>query len=103
MPRWHKNLLFCEGVCWCLTFDKTPLPTPEVDSDDKEYLPTADLDDSVLAAELVLDSQEYLYIPEIPRPATPALQPNHVDISPTQPQNPIKWRSQQPHSHNLTK
>ena len=33
-------------------FDKIPLPMPEVDSHDEEYLPTADLDDPVWSEEL---------------------------------------------------
>ena len=63
MPRWPRvELPFHQGVCWCLTFDETPLPPPEVDTDDEEYLPTADLDDQVWSKEPVPNSWEYLCI-----------------------------------------
>ena len=48
----------------------------EEDSGDKEYLLTSDLDDPGWSEEPVLDSHEYLCINEIPRLATPPLQPN---------------------------
>ena len=34
-PRWPRDELpFCQGVCWWLTFDETPLP--EMDSHDED-------------------------------------------------------------------
>ena len=78
MPRQHRSLPFHEGICQHLTFDETPPPMPEVDSDDEDYLLTADLYDPVWSEEPVQDSQEYLCINEIPRPETPPPQPNHV-------------------------
>ena len=84
---------------WCLIFNETPPPMPEVDSGDEEYLPTVDLDDPVWSEEPVPDSQEYLCIHQIPRPATPPLQPNQVEMPPSKnnqqpdPYNLIKWRS----------
>ena len=82
-PRWSRDdLTFHEGACWCLMFDKTPLPTPEIRSDGEEYLPAADLDGPVWSEEPVPDSQEYQCIHLIPRPATPPLQPNQVEICP---------------------
>ena len=55
------------------------LPMPETDSDNNEEpFPTADQDELVLDEEQVPDRWEYLYIHEIPRPATP-----------NQPQKPI--------------
>ena len=63
-------------------FDEIPLPTQDVDSDDEEYLPTADLDDPVWSEEAVPDSQEYLCIHQKPRAATPPLQPNQVEMPP---------------------
>ena len=59
-----------------------PLPT-EVDSEDKEDLLTVDLDDPVWSKEPVLDSQMYLCIHEIPRPATPPNQPSPQPIPAT--------------------
>ena len=35
-PRWLRSLPFCEGVHQNLTFNETPPPTPEVDSDDDD-------------------------------------------------------------------
>ena len=70
-------------VCNHLTFNETPPLTPEVHPNDKEYLPTADLDDLVWSEEHVPDSQEYLCIHKILRPATPPLQPNQVDVPAT--------------------
>ena len=49
---------------------------PDMDSEDEDYLPTADLDDPVWSKDLVQDSQKYLCILEILRPATPSPQPN---------------------------
>ena len=60
---------------------------PEVDSDDKQYLLTADLDDPVWSEEPVPDTWEYLCIHKIPRPATPP-QPNQVDMPATSPPQP---------------
>ena len=60
MPKELRgHLSFCEGACWQLTFDETPLPMPKVDSEDEEYLLTADL---VWSKEPVPDSREYLCI-----------------------------------------
>ena len=70
---------------WHLTFSETPPSMPEVDSDDDKYLPTADLDKLVWYEEPVQDSQEYLSIHEIPRPAAPPPQPNQVEMSGTPP------------------
>ena len=73
-----------------------PPSTSETDSDDdKEPLPTADLDNLVWDEEPVPDSREYIYIHEIlcwsptptpqPVPVTPPLQPNQgVPATPTQ-------------------
>ena len=55
---------------------------PEVDSNDEEYLPTANLDDPVWPGEPMPDSQEYLWIHKIPRPASPPLQLSQVDMPP---------------------
>ena len=83
MPRWpREDFPFCKGVCQCVIFDETPPPTPEVDSDNEEYLATADLDDLVWSKEPVPDNQEYLCTHLIPRPATPPPQPNQVEIPP---------------------
>ena len=60
-----------------------PLPMPEVDSDDEDYLPPADLDDPVWSDQPVQDSQEYLCIHEILRQATPSPKSNQVDIPAT--------------------
>ena len=64
---------------------------PEVDSDKEEYLCTGDLDDVVWSEEPVLDSQEYLCIHPISRPATPPPQPNQVEmpLGPGQPASPL--------------
>ena len=43
-------------------FDEPPLLTPEIDSDDEEYLPTAEQDDPVWSKEPVPNSQKYLCI-----------------------------------------
>ena len=59
-----------------------PLPTPEVGSDNEEYLPTVDLDDPVWSEEPVPDNWEYLCIHLTPRPATPPPQPNQVEMPP---------------------
>ena len=46
-PRGPRDdLPFCERVL-VLMFDETPPPTAEVDCDDEDYHPTADLDDLV--------------------------------------------------------
>ena len=55
-----NSLPFCEGVCQCLTFDEVPPPVTKVDSDNEEYLLSAQLDDPMWSKELVPDSQEYL-------------------------------------------
>ena len=69
-PRWPRDELpFCQGVCWCLTYHETP--TPEVDSDDEEYLPTYDLDYPAWSKEHVPNNQKYPCIHQIPRPAIP--------------------------------
>ena len=67
-------------------FDETSLPMPEVDSEDEEYFPTADLDDLVWCEKSVPDSWEYLCIHQIPSPATPGSQPNQVEMPP-EPEN----------------
>ena len=56
---------------------------PEVDSEDEEYLPTADPDNPVWSEKPVPVSKEYLCIHQIPRPATPPLQPNPVEMPAT--------------------
>ena len=48
----------------------------EVNSDDEEYLQTADIDDPVWSEESVPDNEEYLCIHKKPRPAIPPQQPN---------------------------
>ena len=60
----------------------SPLMRPplEVDSDDEEYLPTDDLDDTVWSNEHVPNIWEYLCIHQIPRPATP--QPQSSEEAP---------------------
>ena len=80
-----QKLAIFEGVCQQLKFDETHPPMPEVNSDDEEYLPTADLDDTVWSEEPVPDSWECLCIHEIPRPVTPPLQlqPNEMDMPAT--------------------
>ena len=79
-PRQPRDELpFHQGGCQCLTFDEKP--PPEVDSEDEEYLPTADLDDLIWSKKPVPDSQKYLHIHKIPRPATPSPQPNQVEVT----------------------
>ena len=57
---------------------------PETDTwDNKEPLPTTDLDDPVWDKEQVPDSSEYLYIHEIPRLATPTPTPTACTSDPT--------------------
>ena len=68
-PRCPRSLPFQQGVCWCLTFEEIPLLTEE-DSEDKEDLPTVDLNDLVWSKEPVPDSWEYLCMHEIPRKAS---------------------------------
>ena len=85
IPRQPRILPFHEGVHWNLTFQKTLTPMPEVDSNDEEYFQTADLDDLMWSEEPMPDSQEYLCVHEIPRPATPPPQHNQVDMPATQP------------------
>ena len=58
-PRWPKSLLPNEEVCWHLKFNKMPPPTPDMDSEDEEYLSTAGLDDPVWSEEPVSDSHKY--------------------------------------------
>ena len=72
-----------EGVHWHLMFDETLLPKPEVDSDDGEYLPIADLDEMVWSEEPVPGSWEYMCIHEILRPETSAPQPNQIEMPAT--------------------
>ena len=55
---------------------------PEVDSDNEEYLPTADLVDPVWSKEPEPVRQEYLCIHQTPRPATPPQQPDQVEMPP---------------------
>ena len=76
---------------------------PEVDSDNKEYLLSADLDDLVWSKEPLPDIQEYLCIHKIPGQASPPLQPDWVDMPASPSHNPIKLRCQWPHPHNLVK
>ena len=85
LPR--DNLPFYEGVCRCLTFDETPPPTPEFNSND-EYLPTADMDDPVQSDQPVPDSWEYLCIHKYPD------QQLH-------PHNPIKWKCPRAWTHGI--
>ena len=81
---------FHEGVLQCVMFDDTPLSTPEVDSNNEEYLPTADLDNLVWSEEPVPNNWEYMCIHLLPRPATPSPQPNQVEMlsEPEQPAAP---------------
>ena len=96
-PRCPRSLPFREGVCWCLTFHKIPLPMPETYSeDDEEPLSTADLDDWVWDEDLVPDSREYLCIHEIPRLATPNPQPIPVTPPPQPNQGVPATLPQQP-------
>ena len=83
-PRCPRSLPFWEGVCQCLAFKEMPLATEE-DSDDKEDVQTADLDDPVWSKEPVPDSQGYLCIHEIPRPAITPNQPLPQPIPTTPP------------------
>ena len=57
-----------------------PFPLPEVEIDDGEYLPTADLDDPIWSEKPVPNSREYLCIPQISRQATPAPQAGQVEM-----------------------
>ena len=57
---------------------------PEVDSDEEEYLPSADLDDQVWSEKPVPNSWEYLLIHQIPKPATHPLNP--IKEMPTEPE-----------------
>ena len=83
MPRRPRDELpFHQGVCQCPTFDETPLPIPDVDSDDEDFLPTADLGDLVWSEEPVPNRWEYMCIHQILRPAAPSLQPNQVEMPP---------------------
>ena len=66
----YRSLPYDEGFHQYLTFDEMPPSMPGVDSDDEEYLLTADLDDLVCSEEPVPDSWEHLCIQKIPRPAT---------------------------------
>ena len=68
------------GDHWLSLFNETTLPVPGVDSKDDECLLTADLGDQVWSEEPVPDGWEYLCIHKIPRPATPPLQPNQVEV-----------------------
>ena len=85
MPRWLRSLPLHEGVCQHLTYDKTSLPTPEVDPDDLENLLSAELDDPVWSKMPLSDIQEYQCMHQIPRPATPPSQPNEVEMPATPP------------------
>ena len=89
---------------------------PEVDSDDEEYLPTADLDDQVWSEGPVPDSWEYLCIHENtkasnPTPASPSweecqqpppLQPNQVKMPATPPQQPDQVEMDIPDPHDCS-
>ena len=83
-PGWPSDdLCFCQGVCWQLTFDETPLP--KMDSDDEEeYFPTADLDHPVWSEEPIPSSCQQLCIHQTtchtPRPATWSLQPIQEEL-----------------------
>ena len=55
---------------------------PEVESEEEEYLQTADLDDAVWSEEPLPDTQKYLCTHKIPRPVT--LQPNQVEMPASQ-------------------
>ena len=93
-PKCPRSLPFWEGVCQQQTFNYMPLPTPETDFEDqKEPLPTADLGDPVWDEEPVPDSREYLWIHEIPRPATST--PPHSLYQQPHPCSPTK-ESQKP-------
>ena len=59
-----------------------PHPWPEVDSNDKKCLPTADLDGPVWSKEPGLDNQKYQHLHKIPIPATPPSLPNPVEMLP---------------------
>ena len=83
-PRCPRSLPFQEGVCQHLTFDKMSPLTPETaHQDDKEPLPTVDLDDPGQDEEPVPDSREYLYIHVIPRPATQTSPPQPIPVTPS--------------------
>ena len=77
-------------------FDKTSPPTPEVDSDQEENLPTTDLNDPVWSEKPVPDSWEYLYIHLIPTPANLPPQPIQVENppEPEQPADPLPLHNQ---------
>ena len=53
-----------------------------MDSNDKEYLLTTELDDTVWSKEPVPNSWECLCIYLIPRPATPSPQPDQLETPP---------------------
>ena len=61
---------------------------PEVDYEDIQYLPTADLDDPDGPRSLLPDSLEYLCIHQILRQTTLSLQPNQGEMLATPPQQP---------------
>ena len=94
--RWPRDEMpFHQGVHQCLTFDKTTLP--EVDSDDEEYLTTADFDDLVWSKVPVPNNEMHLCNHQIPRPAIQcpqldqmemALEPEQMDIDPRWPTRP---------------
>ena len=78
-PPWDE-LPFHQWIYQCLTFDETPIPMPEVDSNDEDFLPTADLHDQVWSKKPVSDSPKCLCIHQIPRPATSPPQSNEVEM-----------------------
>ena len=64
--RHPRTLPFHEGVYQHISFDETPLPMPEINSEDhEEPLSTADLDDPMWDKEPVPDNREYLCIHKI--------------------------------------
>ena len=67
------------GLSMPYFWQHTPAPT-RIDSDDEEYLPTADLDDAVWSEKPVPNNQEYMCIHQIPRPATQPPQSNQMEM-----------------------
>ena len=87
-PSHPKSLT--EQVCQHLTFNETAPPTPEVDSEDEEYLPTADWMTQCGLRSLWQIARSTCISTKYPG------QKLHLH-------NPIKWRCQQPDSHNAIK
>ena len=55
-------------------------PLPEVDSNEEEYLPTADFDDPIWSEKPVSNSQTCKCFHQIPTPATSPPESNQVEM-----------------------